>query len=203
MRIRAARLQDSEPAAALFLELPGGLRALFPRREEAMRVARAVFASRRSVLSHRFAVVAEDRGEVLGVLVRLPGREWRRVRVASGLTMIRTAGLAEGPRLVRQGSLLDRLIPSVPRDSLYVPALAVAPGRRDHGIGTSLLLRAVGEAAESGHGAILLDVDAGNVAAIRFYERHGFVRVSARESSAARGMPAMGSVRMELALRGA
>ncbi|HJP64854.1 MAG TPA: GNAT family N-acetyltransferase [Actinomycetota bacterium] len=201
MHIRAARIQDAKPAAALLLELPGGLDVLFPDPNAAERVARALFSAPKTVLSHRFSLVAEDRGEVVGLMVRLPGHTWRRLRILTGAAMVRAAGLGQVPRVIRQGRIQDRLIPSVPRDCLYVPALAVVPSRRDQGIGASLLLRALGEAAEGGHSAVVLDVDATNERATRLYERHGFLRVSAREATAARGMPAMASVRMERPLR--
>jgi ribosomal protein S18 acetylase RimI-like enzyme len=201
MHIRAARTQDADAAAALLLELPGGLDVLFPRHDEAVQVARALFLAPKSVLSHRFTFVADDRGTVVGLLIRLPGRTWKRLRMTTGVAMIRAAGVGQAPRVIRQGRIQDRLIPPVSTEALYIPALAVVPGRRDQGIGTSLLLRAVGEAAEQGHHAVVLDVDATSESAIRLYERNGFIRVSAREATPTRGMPGMASVRMELPLR--
>jgi ribosomal protein S18 acetylase RimI-like enzyme len=200
MRIRAARIQDAEAAAALLIELPGGLEALFRTREEAANVGTAMFVGRRTVLSHRFSLIAEDRGEVIGVMARLPGRMWRRLRITSGLAMIRAAGLLQAPRVVLRGRVQDRLISAVPADVLYVPALVVVPDRRRQGIGTSLLLRAIGEAADLELRAAALDVAADNRPAIDMYTREGFNKVSERVATPTRGKPRLASLRMELSL---
>src|SRR5919198_1771147 len=171
MWIRAATLEDADAAGALLLELPGGLRDLVPDAETASRVARAVFVAGRSVLSHSFALVVEDRGRVVGLMVRLPGRTWRKLRAWTGLAMIRAAGAAETPGLLRRGRIQDRLSPPVSPSSLYLPALVVLPERRSQGIGRMLLLRAVGEASELGLRSVSLDVEATNHSAIRLYER--------------------------------
>ncbi|SFR93487.1 Ribosomal protein S18 acetylase RimI [Microbacterium sp. cf046] len=54
-------------------------------------------------------------------------------------------------------------------DELYV-----APDRRDHGIGAAMIRRLIADAEEWGLAAIEINVDAGDVDAQRFYERHGF-----------------------------
>jgi ribosomal protein S18 acetylase RimI-like enzyme len=197
MRIRDATFEDAEDAAALLLELPGGLRDLFKDRNSALKVARRVFAAERSVLSHRHALVAEDQRRPVGLLVRLSGRVWRRLRLPTGLAMIRAAGPARVSGLVRRGRIQDRLIPPVAPDALYIPALAVVPGRRSQGIGNLLLLRAIGEAADLGLQSVALDVDAGNLGAIRLYQRQGFDQVSERYVDGVRDRPALGSIRME------
>jgi ribosomal protein S18 acetylase RimI-like enzyme len=202
MRIRDATLQDAQVAAALLLELPGGLRDLFADRETAAKVARGVFEAGRTVLSHRHAVIAEDEGRPVGLMVRLSGRAWHRLRLSTGLAMMRAAGPAETPGLVRRGRIQDRLIPSVDRNALYVPAVAVVPERRSQGIGSLLLLRAMGEAAELGLRSVLMDVDAENQSAIRLYRRLGFHLVSEQYVDELRKGPDLGSVRLERSLGG-
>jgi ribosomal protein S18 acetylase RimI-like enzyme len=197
MRIRPARLEDAEAAAALLLELPGGLTLLFRRREDAERIGRAVFTGSRTVLSHRFGLVAEDGGRILGLMTRLPGRLWRRLRVPTGMAMIRAAGAAQAPGVVFRGRVQDRLIPAVSAESLYLPALSIVADRRGQGIGTSLLLRAFGEAAELGLRAVTLDVDADDATAIKLYLREGFEKISEQQIQPTRGMPHMASLRME------
>ena len=54
-------------------------------------------------------------------------------------------------------------------DELYV-----APDRRDGGLGTAMVQRLIADARDSGVSAIEINVDAGDVDAQRFYERHGF-----------------------------
>lgn len=57
-------------------------------------------------------------------------------------------------------------------DELYV-----RPGRRDRGLGTALLNRAIAEMRARGGGEMHINVDEVDVDARRFYERHGFVNI--------------------------
>lgn len=59
--------------------------------------------------------------------------------------------------------------------------LWVAPGHQGQGVGGRLLAALVAEVAAKGHAEATLETLAGNLAAIRFYERHGFVVVWRRE----------------------
>ena len=54
-------------------------------------------------------------------------------------------------------------------DELYVQ-----PDRRGHGLGAAMISLLVAEARATGVSAIEINVDAGDVDAQRFYERHGF-----------------------------
>lgn len=54
-------------------------------------------------------------------------------------------------------------------DELYV-----APDRRGHGLGAAMIHLLIAEAKENGISAIEINVDAEDVDAQRFYERHGF-----------------------------
>ena len=54
-------------------------------------------------------------------------------------------------------------------DELYV-----APDRRGHGLGSAMIDLLLSEATDAGVSAVEINVDAGDVDAQRFYERHGF-----------------------------
>jgi len=54
-------------------------------------------------------------------------------------------------------------------DELYV-----APSRRGQGLGAAMMVRLLADAGEIGVSAIEINVDAGDIDAQRFYERHGF-----------------------------
>ena len=54
-------------------------------------------------------------------------------------------------------------------DELYV-----APERRGHGLGAAMIRLLIADAKANGISAIEINVDAGDVDAQRFYERHGF-----------------------------
>jgi ribosomal protein S18 acetylase RimI-like enzyme len=55
----------------------------------------------------------------------------------------------------------------------YLESLHVRPGRRDHGIGATLLRATAERWLAAGHRSLSLKVIASNVAAGRFYERYG------------------------------
>ena len=61
-----------------------------------------------------------------------------------------------------------------------VMTVAVVPERRRSGLGDQLLGELLRRAGERGAEAVLLEVRADNAAALRLYERGGFVQVSVR-----------------------
>jgi ribosomal protein S18 acetylase RimI-like enzyme len=91
----------------------------------------------------------------------------------------------------------ERLMPPVPKDTLYVASLSVRADHRGRGIGGELIMRAVEEAAAQALRAVSLDVAAANEGAIRFYRRHGFAVMEERRAAARRGLPSGGSLRLE------
>jgi ribosomal protein S18 acetylase RimI-like enzyme len=198
--IRPALPPDGNAVAELVVETPGGLVEIVGDSAAALRMARAAFRSPRSAFSHRRCLVAEEGGMVVGQIVRLPGSEWRRLRVGTGLVMLRAAGVGSGVRLLWRGPVEERLMPPVRRDTLYVASLSVRPENRGKGIGGQLLRRAIDEAPGLGLRAVALDVAARNEGAIRFYRRHGFGLVEERRTPPRRGLPAGGSIRMERSL---
>jgi ribosomal protein S18 acetylase RimI-like enzyme len=199
--LRAATRDDAGPAAALLIEIPGGLAEIVGDEPAAQRMAFSAFRSRRSSFSYAQATVAEDSARVVGVIVFVTGRQWRRRRASTGLAMLASANLRSAWRLVYRGSREARLVPSVPADALYVVSVAVAPEGRGKGTGTRLLEHVIAEARASGSPAVFLDVRADNEAAVELYRRLGFVVVSEHAHAEARGLPAATSLRMELRLR--
>ena len=101
--------------------------------------------------------------------------------------------------LVRRGRILDRLLPSVGNDCLYVSVLAIDSGHRRQGIGTALMDRVVSGAERLGL-AVALDVGVEDEPARRLYEGMGFrIRQVSRTTSLDRRLlPTKGLARMEL-----
>ncbi|MDP9343667.1 MAG: GNAT family N-acetyltransferase [Actinomycetota bacterium] len=201
MAVRRAVPGDAEAAAALILEPSPSLELIYGSRDAALGAAAAAFRSPRTILSHRFGLVAGDPGSVIGLLLAVPGELWPRLRVTTGLVMLRAAP-HRGWRLLRRGRVLDRIQPAVPRDSLYVSSLAVGSGHRGRGVGGELMAAAVEVARWRKFGSVTLDVGIENEGARRFYERAGFVEVERRLMSERerRLLPAAGSIRMQLRL---
>lgn len=200
IHIRQATPADAEAVAPLIILTPGGLLDLLGDRRAALRVARAAFTAKGTGFAHDRALLAEVDGSVAGQITRFSGAEWATMRTRTGLVMVRAAGLRYGWRLIRQGRIEERVMPHIPRDSLYVISLAVAPQCRSQGIGSALIRRVVEEAIGAGLRSVTLDVAASNDGGIRFYEREGFVTVAERQGPSRRGLPVFASRRMELAL---
>jgi ribosomal protein S18 acetylase RimI-like enzyme len=198
--IRPARLVDDVAVADLVVRPPGGLEDLLGDSAKARRVAAAAFRSTGTAFSWTRTVVVDDDGTVAAEMVRFEGREWKGLRVPTGLVMVAAAGVRQGRALVRGGRVDDRLMPRVPADSLYVLSLCVAPERRGLGVGKALLELAADEARAAGMRAVALDVASQNEGAIRLYRREGFEVVEERSVTTRRGGWAR-SLRMELAVR--
>ncbi|MCC6645664.1 MAG: GNAT family N-acetyltransferase [Polyangiaceae bacterium] len=120
----------------------------------------------------------------------LPGAAWR---LRDELTKAHAVGLvAEGDRGV-EGALVAWLVVY----EVHLLSVGVAPSARRRGVGAALL-DALGRAGrEAGCGRVLLEVDAGNVAARALYARAGFVEVNVRRAYYADGGDA---VELSLAL---
>jgi ribosomal protein S18 acetylase RimI-like enzyme len=142
------------------------------------------------------ALVAESDGEVVGIVIRFPGSAWGRIRRAMGRAMLGAVGWRRVMILYWRGRPMDRLMGPVAPDAMHVMSLAVTPARRGQGIGAELMARVAEEARSGRLRSVTLDVDMDNDAAIRFYEREGFVRVEERHIPAGRGLPELGSIRM-------
>jgi ribosomal protein S18 acetylase RimI-like enzyme len=95
------------------------------------------------------------------------------------------AGMMLGYRLSSQGDTpaLGGLCPTLRPDSdfvgrrpgsFYLNSLILYPGEQKHGLGTILLTAAERKAREAQCSCILLEVARDNIAAVRFYRRHGF-----------------------------
>jgi ribosomal protein S18 acetylase RimI-like enzyme len=198
--VRPARPGDAVEAAELLLDLPRGLVEMLGDPPAARRAAGAAFRSRRSVFGSDRTHVAEIDGRVVGLVVTVPGPEWPRRRVLTGVAILLGAGLRRAWRVVRRGPFQELLVPPVPPDALHIVAVCVRPDRRGSGIGSRLLRHAIGEAETGRFGRVTLDVGSENAGAIRLYERLGFAAVSEHHRPAGRGLPPATSARMERAV---
>lgn len=136
------------------------------------------------MFSHRFGMVAEVDGRIRGVVEAFPGSMWGSLRLGTGVTLARAAGVRHAADLVRRGRVLDRFHPAVPRETLYATALAVDADRRRQGIGRSLMERLLEGAAGLGY-SVALDLDLGNEPARSLYASLGFEEHERRATSAA------------------
>jgi ribosomal protein S18 acetylase RimI-like enzyme len=130
-------------------------------------------AGRGTLFSHEHAWVAEEGGEVRGMLLGYPGAVKAAQDPRTGLALLvhlRAEMIHRLPSLLRMQSAIGH----VGRDEFYVSNVAVYPQHRGRGIGSLLVGRAREAARLAGISSLVLDVETDNPDAQRLYERLGF-----------------------------
>lgn len=189
---------EAAGVAPIILEAAPSLELIYGDRHATLRAIVAAYRAERTELSHRFALAAGG-GRVDGVAIAFPGRLHGSLKLGTGVALARSAGARHLADLINRGRVLDRLMPSPPKDCLYVSVLSVAPEQRRRGLAAALMYRVVTGAERLGLG-VCLDVGLDNEPARALYERLGFRTVSVRETTEAerRLIPVAGSARLEL-----
>lgn len=196
--LRRASPEDAPGAAKLILQAAPGLEVIFHDKRSALRAAAAAFRTDRSVFGYRFGLLADGEAGPVGLVLAYPGRLHATLKLGTGVALARAAGARHVGDLVRRGRILDRLLPSVRNDCLYVSVLAVDENHRRQGIATALMDR-VGAGAQRLGLSVALDVGVEDEPARKLYESLGFrVReVSNTTSLDRRLLPTTGLARME------
>jgi ribosomal protein S18 acetylase RimI-like enzyme len=168
-QLRRAEREESRRVAELMdiagHGLPAYLWSLSAEGREPLDVGAERAASESGNFSYRNAVVAEENGEAVAMLLayRLPDSP-------------ESADLDEIPELVRPLVELELLAPG----TFYVNGLATLPGYRGRGLGSKLLEAANDLAAEAGCDELSIEVFEQNEGAVRLYESHGYRTVARR-----------------------
>lgn len=119
----------------------------------------------------RRIMCAQHGPEIIGIIAGLTGAERRESGKPAGKEWGTALGLRGMVRAIRWGSTLNKIATTqLADDEYYISALTVDENHRGNGTG-SRLLSTVLEA----HDVVVTDVNIAKDAAIRFYERHGFV----------------------------
>jgi len=148
-----------------------------------------VFASwrgRDSLFSHDATTLALVDGELAGIELGFPGREFypRRAAVGAIVSDLVSRGRAsrdEALALSARAEKASYLNAHVPGGTYYVHALSVREPWRGKGVGARLLRDALERAHSAGHRALQLDVLADNPA-VAFYRAHGLATLSETRS---------------------
>jgi ribosomal protein S18 acetylase RimI-like enzyme len=202
VRLRPAGPDDADVCSVLVLEPPSGLHSIVRDPAARLEIARRTFLARGTAFGWERTLVAERDGTVLGMGARFLDHEWPRLRLRTGTVMLGAAGPRYVVPLLRRARIEERVMAPIPPGRCYVTSLAVLPDERRQGTGAMLLRAVAQEARGRGLAAVALDVASHNEAAIRFYRREGFVVVSECRLPATGSTPALGAIRMELALDG-
>jgi ribosomal protein S18 acetylase RimI-like enzyme len=187
----------SPEAAPLTLEAVPSLETVVGDRDTALRGVEACYLAERTEFAHRFGLIAEEEGAVVGIAIAFPGRLYSSLKLGTGVVLARTVGARHVVELAARARVLNRLLPAVDRRFLYLSILSVSEERRGSGVGSALLERVI-----SGAGRIGLGVATDTAADERardLYERSGFRVTSLRETTEdeRRTVPVAGMVRME------
>ncbi len=195
--LRRAAAADARATAPLIFEAIPSIEIVLGDRGTALRAIQACYLAPRTELSHRFGLVAEWRGGVAGMAIAFPSRLFGSLKLGTGVVLARTAGPRHATELVRRARVLDRLLPKVGSDDLYVSILAVGHPHRRRGVGTALMERVLAGAERLGLG-VALHTAMGEPAS-RLYEGLGFRVVASRETSPSerRVVPVSGMLLME------
>jgi ribosomal protein S18 acetylase RimI-like enzyme len=173
--IRPAAREDAEAVARLLYETATGMYDIYAGGAgRALRILRAAYRRPGNSASREIVWVAELEGEVAGAVAAFPVPEGdSRARRFLRVTLARTPPW-KWPATLRVFRTGAELTPVPPPESLYVDALATESRFRRRGVGTALLEKASGLAAEAGLGAVSLDTAATNGGAQALYEGAGF-----------------------------
>ncbi len=168
-RFRRARVEDCAKIAALYSISSDGVadyiwRKLAGPGEEPLEVGERRYAREDTVFSYKNCVVAEQDGEVIGMLVAFPMEPDPGEDEPEG---------EEDPVLAPYGEL-ER------PGSFYVCGMALFPEHRGRGLGARMLGLAREEARRRDLAEMSLIVFEQNAGAKRLYERHGFREVDHR-----------------------
>jgi ribosomal protein S18 acetylase RimI-like enzyme len=182
----------------MLLDALPSLELILGDRPTALRGVEACYRSERTEFAHRFGLLAEHDGDVMGIAIAFPGRLYQGLKLGTGVTLARAAGPRHATEVVRRERALARLLPGVDARHLYVSTVTVAPQHRRRGVATALMARVLGGAERLGL-AVALDTPMDNEPARAFYEGFGFRVVATREtkSSDRQLIPVAGMIRME------
>ncbi|HEX6929623.1 MAG TPA: GNAT family N-acetyltransferase [Gammaproteobacteria bacterium] len=151
---------------------------------------------------HRFAKVMFADGEIAGAVLGYDREQLSAQELRGSFNMLKAAPMSHWPHLVgRVSRALSGYVPLPSPDAFYINNIAIDGGRRGMGLGRRLLDHVVESCRAHGYRCIELDVTAPNAAAIAFYRKLGFRRVSesGTETQEARyGLPKLERMRYVL-----
>lgn len=183
---RAGSPDDAESISELIYQSVHELMDfIFASDLEAEKALRKLLRRPDGQFGYRYTTVMRAAGEVVGVVLGYDRRQFEQSELPGAINMLRAAPLRRLPHLVTTvNRALSDYVPPPSEDAFYINNIAVDANARGQGYGRRLLDHLVEDCRRRGLRAIELDVTHINEAAIRFYERYGFVVVSESGSEA-------------------
>jgi ribosomal protein S18 acetylase RimI-like enzyme len=174
--LRPATPGDAEPAAALIYETALTLGDyIFGQSgpEGTTRILAVLFREKGHLFSFQCTTLALSGGEVVGLVQALPAATLGMAGARLVRACAKCFGLGAAIRMAWRSYPLA-FEPDAKAGEYYVDTLAVAPARRNRGIGRALLEDAERRARELGFPVCSLSVMLHNTNALRFYRRAGY-----------------------------
>jgi len=198
---RVARPDDASVVAQLmYYANRNCVLVFFGNTKGTIKVLRRMFSLPRHTASYTYAFVAEVEDNVVGLFSGFDGRSWRASTHASwlyGPVWFAVTPLCRLLRMVAAFVDFDKAMLPILGEEYYIEHLVVLPERCGQGVGTELIEFAESQARTKWLKRVTLDVEIGNEAARRLYERLGFetIKVVAGPSYCKRSN-VQGSIRM-------
>lgn len=174
--IRHAEQSDSKNAAELVVRAMGRFaEVMFPPRDgvNPRDALSKLFAQNYNRFSHQYADVAENGGQVAGVLISYSGWMLPLLALPTGAQLVQACGLSWAGGRIKDTRDVVRMKEAMP-DEYYINDIAVSEKFSGRGIGTQLMKHAEEKAERAGLRKCSLTVDVLNGSAIRLYERLGY-----------------------------
>ncbi len=174
--ITPARAEEHQPAARLLADTMAGFGvAVLGVGDEALEL-RALshwFQQQGNRFSHQYAHLARWQGEVAGLLLCFAGSDAEKLSLncRHGMAQLYTVG--QLATLIWRGMVLGKTR-EAEKDEFLVAHMAVFEQYQRKGIASALLEKAVMLAREQQFKRVVLEVEIGNLPAIKCYQKFGF-----------------------------
>lgn len=176
--IRQAKIDDSVFAARLYyLAGPSIFKFFFAVDEKkAIKLVEQLFYTQDTIFSKDFFHVADENNETKGAIVTFPGKDKKKLEKnieKYSFTLIKNAGFVAFLKMILR-SRIEKTLPEINDDELYIQAIAVNPEYRGRRIASRLLQHALNTAQKKGIPKVSLLVETPNEHAIQIYQKYGF-----------------------------
>jgi len=135
-----------------------------------------------NLFNHEHAWFAEIQGKPTGMLLGYSGDVKRKEGLLTGLLFFKYFIKYGFPQKIIFLLKTQNFFPKVENDDFYISNLAVFPEYQNRGIGVHLLQFAESEALSNRCVSMVLDVEAENQRAIKFYQKNGYIMKSTSSS---------------------
>lgn len=176
VHIRRAGQSDSRSAAALIARAMGRFaEVMFPPRDgvNPHDALLKLFSQKYNRFSHEYADVAENGGDVAGILISYSGWILPLLALPTGAQLVQACGLSWAGGRIKDTRAILRMKEAMP-DEYFINDVAVSEEFSGRGIGTQIMKHAEEKAKRAGLRKCSLTVDVLNEGAIRLYERLGY-----------------------------